>query len=331
MMKGLKLIAPLLTLTILLLMSCSKDEKKPEIIRANPADFKALIAASVESKTQNFQLDASQTQVFTTESGVQVVISGNCLTSNGDPITGTADIKIIELFKSGDMVTTNKPTMGRMINGDKALLISGGEFFINATQGGAQLQLDCPIQVLVPTSLTGQADSEMTLWKGIGIDEDCDLPIICDNIVWEEIENEDLVVQNGDEGETFYVSDFGEFGWTNVDRFYNDTRPKTTLLVDVPNGFDNTNSNVYIYYNGEPNALGELDTYLEEQQFFSEHYGQILIGLACHIVFASEDNGDWLYAIKSATITDGDIITISDADLNTASASELETLINGLP
>jgi len=102
-------------------------------------------------------------------------------------------------------------------------------------------------------------------------------------------------------------------------------------LVDVPNGFDNTNSNVYIYYDGEPNALGELDTYLGEQQLFSEHYGQIAIGLACHIVFASEDNGDWLYAIKPATIVDGGIITISDADLNTASASELETLINGLP
>jgi len=329
-MKNVKLITSLLAIAMSFLVSCSKDENNLKV-RATFTEFKALKAASIESKTQNFQLDVNQTEVFTTESGVQFVINGNCLSNNGAPITGTVDIKIIELFKSGDMVTTNKPTMGKMENGDKALLISGGELFVNATHGNVQLQLDCPIQVLVPTSLTGQVDNEMILWKGIGIDEDCDLPEVCDNIVWEEIENEEVEILNGDNGETFYVSDFGEFGWTNVDRFYNDPRPKTTLLVDVPSGFNNTNSSVYIYYNGEPNALGELDTYLEEQQLFSEHYGQIPIGLECHIVFVSEDNGNWLYAIKPVTIASGDIITISDVDLNTATANELEALINDLP
>ncbi|CAM1340115.1 hypothetical protein [Tenacibaculum aestuarii] len=330
-MKNVKLTMSLLVIAILFLVSCSKDENNPTKVRTTSTEFKALKTASIESKMQDFQLDANQTQVLTTERGVQFVINGNCLSNNGNPITGTIDIKVIELFKSGGMVITNKPTMGRMENGDKALLISGGEFFINATQGGVQLQLDCPIQVLVPTSLTGQVDNEMILWKGIGIDEDCDLPIICDNIVWEEIENEEVEIANGDNGETFYVADFGEFGWTNVDRFFQDSRPKTTLLVDVPNGFNNTNSSVYIYYNGEPNALGELDTYIEEQGLFSEHYGQIPIGLECHIVFVSEDKGNWLFAIKPVTIASGDIITISDVDLNTATANELEALINDLP
>jgi len=330
-MKNVKLAISLLVMTLSLLVSCSQDENSPTKVRATSTEFSMLKAAAMQSKMQDFQLDANQTQVLTTESGVQFVINGNCLSNNGNPITGTIDIKVIELFKSGNMVITNKPTMGKMENGDKVLLISGGEFFINATQGGVQLQLDCPIQVLVPTSLTGQVDNEMILWKGIGVDEDCDLPIICDNIVWEEIENEEVEIANGDNGETFYVADFGEFGWTNVDRFSQDSRPKTTLLVGVPNGFNNTNSSVYIYYNGEPNALGELDTYIEEQQLFSEHYGQIPIGLECHIIFASEDNGNWLYAIKPATIVDGEIITISDADLNTATANELEVLINDLP
>ncbi|WP_028891138.1 hypothetical protein [Tenacibaculum sp. 47A_GOM-205m] len=330
-MKNVKLTMSLLVIAILFLVSCSKDENNPTKVRTTSTEFKALKTASIESKMQNFQLDVSQTEVFTTESGVQFVINGNCLSNNGNPITGTADIKVIELFNSGDMVTTNKPTMGKMENGDKALLISGGEFFVSATQGDVQLQLDCPIQVLVPTNLTGQVDNEMILWKGIGIDEDCDLPEVCDNIVWEEIENGEVEIANGDNGETFYVSDFGEFGWTNVDRFYNDPRPKTTLLVDVPSGFNNKNSSVYIYYNGEPNALGELDTYIEEQGLFSEHYGQIPIGLECHIVFVSEDKGNWLFAIKPVTIASGDIITISDVDLNTATANELEALINDLP
>ncbi len=334
-MKTIKFISSLLAIAIVFFASCSNDDNSP-IVSATQESFSALKKAALESKVQDFQFDASQTGYLTTENGVQLVINGNCLTSNGIPISGTADIQVVEQFTSGAMVITNKPTMGVMPNGDKALLISGGEFFVNATQGGTQLQLDCPIQVLVPTALTGGEDNNMTLWSGNGRDNDCDgIDDDCDGFIWEEqVANGEAIeaeIQEGDNGETFYVSNFGNFGWTNVDRFYNDPRPKTTLLVNVPNGYDNTNSAVYIYYNGEPNALGELDTYIKEQQLFSEHYGQIPIGLECHIVFASEDNGSWRYAIKPATITDGGIITITASDLNTATASELEALVNSLP
>ena len=99
----------------------------------------------------------------------------------------------------------------------------------------------------------------------------------------------------------------------------------------MPTGFDDTNSGVYISYNGEPNALGNLDTFITSSQQFSEHYGQIPIGLECHIIFVSEDNGDWLYAIKAVTISNGEFISILDADLSTATANELEALINNLP
>lgn len=33
----------------------------------------------------------------------------------------------------------------------------------------------------------------------------------------------------------YYVS-FGNFGWTNVDRFYSDPRPKTTILAAKTSG-----------------------------------------------------------------------------------------------
>jgi hypothetical protein len=39
------------------------------------------------------------------------------------------------------MLVTNKPTMGIMADGKHAMLKSGGEFFIKASQGGVDLKL----------------------------------------------------------------------------------------------------------------------------------------------------------------------------------------------
>lgn len=319
--------------------SCSSDESPESEIpqRTTPEAFVQLKSTSLGNKVQNFQLDASQTGFFTTENGVFFTINGNCLSKNGNPVTGMVDVQVIELFERGAMLTTDKPTMGTLPNGDKALLISGGEFFLNITQNGESVDEDCDMVATIPVDLTGGTDTEMTLWSGRGRDNDCDgLDDDCDGLAW--IENLDAngdpveaAIQNGDQGEAFFVAPFGDFGWTNVDRFFSDPRPKTTILVKVPEGFSEENSRVYLSYVGEPNALAHLDTYDAATGLFSEHYGQIPIGLECHVIFTSEDNGQWLYGIKSVTIVDGETITISDTELNTATESELEALINGLP
>lgn len=336
-MKTVKSYLGVTCIALIFLASCSDDKDENTPVRATPEAYVQLKRASLENKVQSFQLDAAQTGFFTTENGVTFVINGNCLSKNGNPVTGTVDVQVVELFERGAMLTTDKPTMGTMPNGDKALLISGGEFFLTISQDGEPLDEDCDIVATIPSGLTGGADTDMTLWKGNGGDQDCDgIDDDCDGFVWEEIDDAngdpiDVAVQDGDNGEKFYVAPFGDFGWTNVDRFFNDTRPKTTLLVDVPNGFDDTNSSVYILYKGEPNALGNLDTYIESSKLFSEHYGQIPIGLECYIIFASESNGNWLYAIKEVTIADGDTVSVQESDLSTTDTASLEALINNLP
>jgi hypothetical protein len=338
-MKKTTLIKSICMVAMTFMVSCSNDESQEREIpqRATPEAFAQLKSASLGNKVQNFQLDASQTGFFTTENGVFFTINGNCLSKNGNPVTGMVDVQVVELFERGAMLTTDKPTMGTLPDGDKALLISGGEFFLNITQDGEPVDEDCDIVATIPADLTGGTDTEMTLWSGRGRDNDCDsLDDDCDGFVW--IENLDAngdpveaAIQNGDQGERFFVAPFGDFGWTNVDRFFNDPRPKTTILVEVPEGFSDENSRVYLSYVGEPNALAHLDTYDAAIGLFSEHYGQIPIGLECHVIFTSEDNGSWLYALKSVTIADGQTIAIAEADLNSATESELEALINGLP
>ncbi|MFG6685012.1 hypothetical protein ACGK9U_00410 [Mariniflexile sp. HNIBRBA6329] len=324
-MKNLKHILGTLLVTALVFTSCTKNDNDDLVIPATAEEFNAIKDQALESITQNFQFNAEDgSATFTSENGVEITINGSCLIKNGNAVTGAVDIEFVEIFNKGTMLTTNKPTMGILPNGDKALLISGGEFFVEATQNGVALDTSCDFQLIIPAALTGGTDNDMILWNGI-IDEG-------GNLAWAENKRDGANGQGGvfAEGNSYYAF-IGDFGWSNVDRFYSDPRPKTTILVDVPEGYDNTNSAVYLSYDGEDSGLANLDTYDPVSGLFSEHYGQIPIGLECHVIFISEDGGNWKYAIKAATIVENGIITINENETSVVTEAQLTTIINGLP
>ena len=319
----------LITVTALLTTSCNPEDdnqsETPNIASPTAQEFDNIRAIALENHTQMFTFNTEDTYIsLTSANGVQININANCLTANGNPVTGAITLEYIELFEKGSMLTTNKPTMGVLPGGGKALLISGGEFFIEATQNGTVLDTTCSFQLIIPSSLTGSSDSDMTLWNG-EIDAD-------GNLAWEEADNE-----NGEEeGEVFlegenYYTNIEGFGWTNVDRFYSDPRPKTTLQVQAPEGYDNQNSAIYLSYDGEAPALAYLDTFDEDLNIFSEHYGQIPIGLACHVIFITESDGIWRYAIKPVTIVANDIITFNLGETIVGTEASLTALMNDLP
>ena len=312
----------LLALATIIFASCTNNEELAPI-PPTAAAFKGINEAGIKKNTQNFTATAETgTITLTSAKGVVITLNGNALTKNGNPVTGPIDITYIELFDKGNMLITNKPTMGIMADGNRSLLKSGGEFFIKASQGGVDLVSTGAIQLQVPANLTGGIDNAMTLWKG-EIDTN-------DNLAWREVK--DAAGGKGGvgaQGNTYYVT-FGNFGWTNVDKFYSDPRPKTTILADAPDGYDNTNSAIYLSYDGEgTNALAKLDTY-NAAGLFSEHYGQIPIGLACHVIFVTEDNGNWRYAIKAVTVAAGDVYTFTLAETTIATEAQLVAAINAI-
>jgi hypothetical protein len=314
----------LVALATLLFVSCTSTDE-PTIIPPTAAAFKGINEAGIKKNTQNFTATAGSGIItLTSAKGVVINFNGDCLTKNGNPVTGAIDVEFVELFDKGNMLISNKPTMGIMPNGDHNLLISGGEFFIKATQGGQELATTCSINLKVPTSLTGGVDNTMTLWNGI-INTDGEL-------AWADARDAGANGGKGGvqaEGNNYYVT-FGNFGWTNVDRFYSDPRPKTTILADAPDGYDNTNSAIYLSYDGEgTNALAKLDTYTAAG-LFSEHYGQIPIGLACHVIFVTEDNGNWRYAIKAVTVQAGDVYTFTLAETTVGTEAQLVAAINAI-
>lgn len=316
-----------LFLGVITMTSCSKDDNSTTPIeedRPSTGEWYALRNQAMENQMQNFTAIAGTGVINITSShGVQISIDGNNLTKNGNPVTGAIDIELIELFDKGTMLATNKPTMGVMPNGDKGILISGGEFFINAKQGGVQLVTNSGINVQVPGALTDGAEAGMTLWDG-----DLQDP---DNLAWNRAD------VGGPQGGAVgfntagYSATFGNFGWTNIDRFYSDPRPKTQILATVPSGYDNTNSSIYLSVDGEgQNQLAKFDTYNPTTQQFSEHYGQIPIGLVCHIIFATEDNGNWRYGIKAVTTTANAVYSFSLAETTVGTEAQMIAAINAI-
>jgi hypothetical protein len=315
----------LLFLALTTFISCDNSDGDGETIKVSPpsaAEFAALRKEALIDRAQHFTATAGEGNItLTSAKGVKIQINGDCLTKDGESVTGTIDIEFVELFDKGDMLVTNKPTMGSMADGKKSLLISGGEFFINATQDGEDL-VGCSIFLTVPTGLTGGQDDAMTLWFG---------NLEADNLVWDQVRGDGENGKGGVQGDanSYYVT-FGNFGWANVDRFYSDPRPKTTILVAAPEGYNNTNSAVYLSYDGEgTNALAQLDTFTSAG-LFSEHYGQIPIGLECHIIFATEENGKWRYAIKGVTTTADAVYTFTSAETTLGTEAQLVAAINAI-
>ena len=183
------------------------------------------------------------------------------------------------------------------------------------------------MQLRIPADLTGGLETGMSLWDGT-IDED-------GNLDWDQRDQNPAggqgVFGEGQGASAAYYAFLNDFGWTNVDRFYSDPRPKTTILAEAPTGYDFENSAIYLHYDGEGSALAKLDTYNTGTQQFSEHYGQIPIGLVAHVIFVTEDGGNYKYAIKAVTIAANDVYVFSNAETTVGTESQLIAAINGLP
>lgn len=288
-------------------------------------EYANSITAARENALQNFTIDADAGGTITGEQGTQIYFPpGGLQFLGGEAASGDVEIHLIEIYDRASMLKQQMPTNGKQANGDVVTILSGGEFFINATKNGNQLK---PAAAFTLTAPTDGFDSEMTVF----LPENCG-DINCD-VVWEE--DEEAVVEGGEiqnEDGTWtsaYVAPLNGFGWTNLDKWYNYAGPKTMVYVDVPEGYNNLNSGVYVSYDGEPNALAYFDTYDETLEMFTEHYGQMPIGLEVHFIFVSVQEGDYVYAIQSATIVDGHTEIIGTTGITTEAG--ITALIEALP
>lgn len=297
----------------LVLFSCKSDYDDNLIYQATTSEaLYSLFESGLQNQTQTFQFNAEDgSTTFTSTNGVNLTIDGSCLLKNGQPVTGQVNIEYIEIFKRSEMFLTNKLTMG--LNGsEKQLLNSGGEFYINATQNGEQLTLNCLIHLEVPTLLTGGTVLQMDAFTG-NLDSN-------GNIIWElapMIERWQASLSS-DANQDAYNALLTNFGWFNFDYFQNSSSGTTTITANVPEGYGNGNSLILIATKNIPNSLGSIG-------------GEYPIGLECHLIFVSEKNDLFYYSIlENQTIINNHNISFPLSNMQTATSSELATIIDNL-
>ncbi|MDD3720889.1 MAG: hypothetical protein PHW92_00165 [Lutibacter sp.] len=334
-----RILKNVLGLSILAIFA-SCDNNNDEIIDLQPQpDGVALAARFNENRqeaTQEFTIDASSGGVITGTQGTQVAFQPNSFGLNGTPVTGNVTVQLIEIYDKASMLLKNRTTLGERANGDKEALESAGEFFVAATQEGNKLAL------LEMASLTSRPINPaefvggMQIFRAGGEDDDCDgIDATCDWVETDEDkngENDTAEVRDGQGAAGVFVTynyNIGNFGWTNLDRWFNFTGPKTEIFIDVPDGFDKDNCAVYLSYDGEPTALARMDVWNTDLEMFTEHYGLIPVGMEVHIIMVAEINGQLNYAIQGTTVVQNHIETIPS--LSPISQAALEVLINGLP
>jgi len=310
-----------------------------------PAEAGALDDLTEDARdamTQVFTVDAESFSSIEGEEGTLLYLWPNSLVdSDGLPVQGNVDVELIEIYGKGQMLLSNVPTNGLTNDDEIAQLVSGGEFYVNATQNGEDLSLVQPYQLMAPTDNTGGEDYEMELFE---IEEEGPQGAPA----WVEVDGGPIgaeptdgnnggnveIIKGDVEGggsTTAYAFLSEEFGWSNIDRWYSDPRPKTTIHVEVPDGWDNDNCAVYLSYNGE-NTLAHFDTYDVSTKRFSEHYGLIPIGLEVHVIFMTESEGEWSYAIQETTIVDNHVTVFDNpADFLETDSQGLIDAIAALP
>jgi len=300
-------------------------------------EFEELARQAREDLVQVFTRDADAIGVIEGAEGtiLSFPYAHSLSHEGGGPVYGDIDIELLEIFDKGSMLVTDMPAVGLNPYGEIAQLISGGEHFVNATQEGEQLELHMPFVLTAPVSEDEEDAEAMGLFRAEG---EAGLE---DDVLWIEQEpnpDEFGVVREDDPNgggmmaATEYWTLSSQFGWTNIDRWYADPRPKTTIHVDVPDGWDDTNCAVYLSYDGEPTALAGFDMYDVDAELFTEHYGLIPIGLEVHVILVTENDGLWSYAILGETIVEDHLTVFASADdLIDTDMEGLTEVINALP
>jgi hypothetical protein len=166
-MKTARCVVNVLLAALLINTACNE----PDITLPEPEpDGEALnqwFDAGVKDREQHFTLTVSTGGDLKGSQGTILKFGANAFTTlSGEAVTGSVDITLVELYNRSSMLLAKKPTNGKKTDGSIATLVSGGEFYVNATQGGTQLKLKSGFSIVAPTDNTGGIDQEMKLFDG---------------------------------------------------------------------------------------------------------------------------------------------------------------------
>lgn len=242
---------------------------------------------------------------------------------DGTVVSDSIDIEIKEIFSKGDMVKNQTPTIA---NG--RLLMSAGEFFIRATQGGQELTLvpDFSIKIQIPHT---NPINEMELFygeeiSGIGVNW---VEADGNPNTWANVQIAEWASSNGDVG-LGYEMEVTQLNWINCDAFVDVNTSLVETCIELPDTYTNTNTVVYVVFS-DLNGIMPMVAHPANQRFCQANLPES--GEVTYIVVShqgSDVEGQPVFHFGTLTTTvSTSMIEIIPVE---ASISEIVTTLDGL-
>tara|TARA_B100000497_G_scaffold106924_1_gene124140 strand:- start:2580 stop:3530 length:951 start_codon:yes stop_codon:yes gene_type:complete len=303
---------------VITLSGCKKIETNTQTLsQPDAAQLINFFADNNTAAKQNFTIDVSSPVLITGNQGTTIQFYANSFEdAAGNSITGNVDIELIEIYEKKDMLFLNKQTLGDN-NGNLSPLISGGEFKITASKGGNEVYLKQGTAYNATVQAPNGTDPNMGIFYQNSVTDD--------TLTWTA--DEDTFTNFVFLGDGFYDVYFRSLGWVNCDYFMNQPGNQTSVSVNVPNGFNNTNCSIFISFDGY-NSLVSIYNYSNDNFYTGNNY-TLPEGLAVHFIALAFINNIPHAAIIPATITTNHSEVISA--LTATTQSQLDTDIQNLP
>jgi hypothetical protein len=283
-----------------LLISCKKQEIIPP--PAATSNLTNYFDDNRDAAIQTFSINASTSNQFTGSNGVIVTVPANAFTyANGNPVTGTITMNLIEILDQSSMILMGMPTTS---NGE--ILVSGGQINLTAMQGSTPVYLtNGSVSVMVPTS---NFDSQMALFEGIENSEgDVDWILSVDDSTSMPDSLGFVPDSSGGFFGGYYYFDWSDstMGWINCDYFYADPNPLTSLTADMSSDYNSSNTAAYLHFSSI-NSVASL--YHSGGDFSASGIPE---GMAVTVVCISEISGNYYSAFVPVTVTTNIIVPIT--------------------
>jgi hypothetical protein len=301
--------------------SCKKSDEASSPLPAPGAPtagnpLRAYAEDNLAAARQSFTVNAVTGGSITGNRGSHIAfLPGAFVTAAGAPVTGTVQVKLIEVLNIADMILMNKQTAGND-GGQLRMLRSGGEVKVEATQGGNEVFI-VPNGAVVSIPGGSTIDPAMDVFLGT---EDSD-----GDVVW-NLSSDTLTIADSASWDTTGVSWFyyqfsaDSLNWLNCDYF--PPGSITALQVDTPDGYDAFNTRVWF---AVPALNGVLGSFYNGAGFLTY---QAPIDYQGVIVALHQDEDDnYFSSFTTITLATGMIVPIT---FSPTTLTEFETTVNAL-
>ena len=264
-------------------------------------------------RPERFTFSAGTSNFLEGQQGTCIYIPENAFVDqNGNPVKGQFDFELLEVFTVSDMIFAGKMT----VSGGQ-LLSSGGEFYVNAEQNGQQLKLapGKSVNIEVPTN---NPTPQMAFFRGDESSGTFDWVADTSTTVT-------TVVDTSSQQQYYSFACPTLWNWMNCDYYFSDPRPKTNVEIQVPAGYDQTNTSVFVYVPVD-NIMVQVYHYSNGSYYINGSY-QLPVGLQVYFIGIKPGVTSVEYALQQNTIVNNHVEVLS---FSTITLAQLQALLAAL-